>query len=407
MADDYEYFSNKRQDRVYVSPSLKSEQYERGADGELRELERPFRIVSKVVDCDESHQFIKDGKEVSLRVTAGERQEIVAKFYEDTRGIFTLAIQKYTKDTGVPHKASFTFTGAEISALYNFIRNVALVPLKTEGSIKLSDDFLSSLVLTHDQAYRLLTEHPGLLEEVLSSGLSLQDISDIGYRKEQLGEFELLLTDSDHFQTRLDEIGKNVGKEGVWQRFFERNSWIFGYGLDYVFNSPLEGKKLEQVIVGSDFTKSGKRVDALLKTKGMFSSLAFGEIKTHDTPLLSKTSRPYRSESWAMSTEVAGGIAQAQRAVQRSVKALLSKTELKDEAGNPTGEQLFLYQPKSFLVVGSLSEFSTENGINEEKFSSFELMRRNLHSPEIITFDELYERAKHIVASSSRISQLK
>jgi len=45
----------------------------------------------------------------------------------------------------------------------------------------------------------------------------------------------------------------------------------------------------------------------------------------------------------------------------------------------------------------------TENGINEEKFSSFELFRQSLNSPEIITFDELYERTKYIVESSDKV----
>ena len=62
---------------------------------------------------------------------------------------------------------------------------------------------------------------------------------------------------------------------------------------------------------------------------------------------------------------------------------------------------LYFYQPKSFLVVGSLAEFEGEHGINEDKYSSFELFRKNINNPEIITFDELYERAKFIVESSS------
>lgn len=42
----------------------------------------------------------------------------------------------------------------------------------------------------------------------------------------------------------------------------------------------------------------------------------------------------------------------------------------------------------------------TVNGVNEEQFVSFELFRRQLTAPEIITFDELYERARFIVESS-------
>jgi hypothetical protein len=53
--------------------------------------------------------------------------------------------------------------------------------------------------------------------------------------------------------------------------------------------------------------------------------------------------------------------------------------------------------PKAFLVVGNLAEFVTANGVNEPKHRSFELLRRHTLSPEIITFDELYERARFIV----------
>jgi hypothetical protein len=70
---------------------------------------------------------------------------------------------------------------------------------------------------------------------------------------------------------------------------------------------------------------------------------------------------------------------------------------VRGEDGAPTGETLFLYQPRSFLVIGSLAEFRAAHGINEEKYSSFELFRRNVAAPEIITFDELFERARFIV----------
>ena len=68
--------------------------------------------------------------------------------------------------------------------------------------------------------------------------------------------------------------------------------------------------------------------------------------------------------------------------------------------GFPTGEEAFNYFPKSYLVVGSLSEFVGEHGVNHEQYRSLELFRRNTVSPELITFDELYERAKFIVNAS-------
>ncbi|HKI55424.1 MAG TPA: Shedu immune nuclease family protein [Anaerolineales bacterium] len=397
MAEDYEYFQNKRSDRVYLSRSLEKRVPYIDDEGQVRELVKPFRIISKVIDSSESHEFISDGKEVSLRITNGQRQEIVAKFYEDDRGIFTLQIQRYTIDSGMPHKTYFSFIGQEISTLYNFIRNVAVIPLNSASSAKLDDRFIEEIVLTREQLSQLISDHPELVDELIRHNTTSQEVALLGYRKQQLDHFRSLLENSDYFDVSLQSLGANKRPEDLWQQFFEQNTWIFGVGLSYQFNSPLSGKKLEQVVSGYDFQSPGKRVDGLLKTRGFLSSLAFAEIKTHKTPLLTEAKTPYRSGAWSVSREVAGGVAQIQRTVQESLRNIQTKTQLEDSDGAPTGEEVFLYTPRSFLVVGSLSAFEEEHGINEQKYSSFEMFRRNLTNPEIVTFDELYERAKHIV----------
>lgn len=401
--DDYEYFRNKRADRVYLSRTLSKKTYRKDDDGQIEEVERPFRIISKVIDSIESHQFFRQGKQVSLRITEGQRQEVKAKFYEDTRNVQTLQIQKYTIANGFPHNTYFTFTGNEISILYNFLSNIELLPIKDELSSKLDDKFVESLILTKEQAVLLLNQQPQLLEELLRHQVTAKDVAILGYRRQQLVEFEKLLSDDLYFGQRKKELGQNKGDEDVWQAFFESNHWIFGYGLNYCLNTPLDNEKLEQVIKGHDITGAGKRVDALLKTQGLISALSFGEIKTHRTFLLKQIASPYRKECWQISDELAGGIAQVQRSVQVSLANIRSRTELRYANGAPTGEQLFLYQPRSFLVVGSLSEFQSEHGINEEKYSSFELFRRHLAAPEVITFDELYERARFIVESGTAL----
>ncbi|TGP44892.1 DUF4263 domain-containing protein [bacterium M00.F.Ca.ET.228.01.1.1] len=399
MGDDYEYFRNKRTDRVYLSCFLSDKQFRRAEDGNLEEFERPFRIVSKVIDGAESHQFFRDGRQVSLRITDGARQEIKAKFYEDTRDVSTLTIQRYTVESGSPHSTYFTFVNDEISILYNFLRNIQFLPLRDEQSAKLDDKFVESLVLSREQALELLNQQPDLLDELVRSRVTAREVAELRLRKEQLEEFERLLYDDKHFEQRRLETGKGSGPEAVWQRYFETNTWIFGYGLNYVFNSALDDRKLEQVVRGHDFAGAGKRVDALLKTHGLISAVSFGEIKTHETPLLKPVVSPYRKECWQISDELAGAIAQVQRSVQVSLANIRSRIDMKGEDGAPTGERLFLYQPRSFLVIGSLAEFRASHGINEEKYSSFELFRRSVTAPEIITFDELFERARFIVES--------
>jgi hypothetical protein len=301
----------------------------------------------------------------------------------------------------MPHNTYFTFTGSEIATLYNFIRNVAVVPIKSKENVKLDDNFINELVLTKDQLLLLITEQPELINEIIRNNTTSQEVALLGERKKQLEIFDKLLNDDNYFEESKNSLGSNKRPEDVWQNYFEKNTWIFGLGLSYQFNSPLEGQKLEQSVKGYDFNNAGKRVDGLLKTRGFLSSLAFGEIKTHTTPLIQNTSRPYRGESWRVSDELAGGVAQVQRTVQVSVNNISTKTQIKSKDGSLTGEEVFLYTPKSFLIIGSLSEFGGEHGINEDKYSSFEMFRRNMGNPEIITFDELYERAKHIVEIST------
>src|SRR5690606_29049079 len=120
-------------------------------------------------------------------------------------------------------------------------------------------------------------------------------------------------------------------------------------------------------------------------------------VQTCALPISLLEAKPYRSGCWAPSKELAGAIAQVQGTVASAVENLSSRINPSDSEGNPTGEEIYNYQPKSYLVIGSMGEFVSEHGVNKDKLRSFELLRKNTCNPEIITFDELYERAKFIV----------
>ncbi|MCG3685309.1 DUF4263 domain-containing protein [Aliarcobacter butzleri] len=125
-------------------------------------------------------------------------------------------------------------------------------------------------------------------------------------------------------------------------------------------------------------------------------------MKTHKTNLLKQVASAYRGDSWAISDELAGGVTQVQNTVIANLKNWYGKIQVKNKkTGELTGEEVFNFQPKSFLVIGKLDEFIGKYGVNEDKYRSFELFRKNINSPEIITFDELYERAKFIVDSQA------
>lgn len=237
----------------------------------------------------------------------------------------------------------------------------------------------------------------GAVRTAIGGGLTEADIRLISNRREQLQKFKRLLNDPDYFQQE-ESLATTRGTEAVWQAFFEANQWIFGYGLNLIACESIDDGKLERITTGADiFGGVGKRIDAIMRSKGLISSMLFCEIKTHDTELLAKT--PYRAGVYQASKELGGGVAQVQKTVSKA-QQLISReflTRIYDDDGTPTGVELSTTRPRQVVVIGSLREFTHNGAVNPEKISSFELYRTSIQDVEIITFDELYQRACFIV----------
>ncbi len=387
MPEEIEYFENKRSDRTYISKPFQSPD------------DKDQRFISKVFDHSEHNELVEVKGELVLRVTDGMRDEVKAVIYEDDRRIQSLMIQRFTRTTGRPHKTSFSFHGDEIRKLYRLIHAISVIPLPEGRKDRLDDDILDELLrsLGDVERRKLLAGNIELIEEIARNDITSSDVIALGYRKEQLGVFENLVADSEYFAKIQTEWNAHT-PEAVWQTFFERNPWIFGYGLQYVFTDRLKNQRLEQVVEGFSISGRGKRIDALLRTVGAVSSLCFVELKRHDTDLLVSTA--YRPGCWQISREVAGAVAQIQKTVQQAGQAIREKLTIHADDGEPSFESAFLFHPKAFVVVGNLDEFVSDNGVNQQKFGSFELFRRNLASPEILTYDELLCRAKCILLHS-------
>ena len=171
--------------------------------------------------------------------------------------------------------------------------------------------------------------------------------------------------------------------ESDWQSFFEENTWIFGYGLRYQILNAIQG---QPYYGGKNVSGSGgQRGDFLTATSGFVKYTCLVEIKKPTTNLL--MCKEYRNGAWSISEELAGAVAQVQS------NCLNWETEESRSAANYellTG--LSTVAPKGIVVIGNTSELD-----KQAKKQSFELFRRELRNPEIITYDELYERAKFIV----------
>ena len=365
--------------RTYISQRFVDQQL----DGSRNNVRRVRQVIDQIEHWSEA---LLKGEKV-LRVTRGGREEIEAKVYEDTRGISVLTIQRYRHDTGRPIRENFSFVGNEITILKEFLEAIQYIDIPSDGRSRVE---YNNITAATAKIRSILAENPGLddvLIEMAQKKITSADVVALAYRKEQLEIFKGLLCDEN-------------SDESMWQNFFENNIWIFGYGLNFVFNSPLQGRKLEQVVRGADIKSAGKRADGVLKTRGIISSLCLVEIKTHSTCLLKDVNNSYRRDCWQVSNELSGAIAQVQKTVQKTVENIGTELKRYYDNGDPTGEIVFAYEPKSYLIVGSLAEFDTDAGVNVEKYSSFELFRKNIFNPDIITFDELYERARYIVQNN-------
>jgi hypothetical protein len=242
---------------------------------------------------------------------------------------------------------------------------------------------------------------PSLFARLIESDVSARDVIALAHRREVVDRFRRLLQDPDFFSDAVEALG---AKEAVWQNLLEENPWILGISLAGQLLTSWNEGKLEQVVAGFSISGPGKRSDALMRTNGGIRAMVFAEIKHHETHLIDKQ---YRPGCWAPSPELTGGVVQVQRTVQLAIRQIGERLPEEDETGVETGEYTYLVRPRQFLIIGNLADLRTEHGIHRAKYESFELFRRSVHEPEILTFDELLARAEwHVSAADREVQSL-
>jgi hypothetical protein len=199
-----------------------------------------------------------------------------------------------------------------------------------------------------------------------------QDINEMLQRRKRLREFE-------------DALAAQGRDEHWWQRFFEANKWIFGYGLNYVI---LRLEQPQARVGGGSIVGTGERIpDALASTRGLVSFTVLVEIKTPQAVLVSG-SRPIRSGAWRLGNDLTDALSQ--------IHASIEEWTLRGSSHPANVEKLkgiYTVKPKGIIVVGSLDQVRDDR----TKRETFELFRKSVHGVDIITFDELLERARFIV----------
>jgi hypothetical protein len=394
------YAMGRRPNRTYLSASFRlrlapSRDYGQWA----RYIVKVFDEPAEWTERDESSSDLEWTEEQVVESQAGRKQVTfqVARQAGEVRQIKIEAVRMWD---GEPKLVSILRLDREGSRrLIDLVETVKHAPVEGGETTRIDDQTLREFFADPDAVAQLYERDPVRFRELIRSDASADDVVALAHRRRVVQRFRELLTDADAFDAALAETGTGR-REDVWQRFLEKNPWILGVSLAAQLLTSWDPQKLEQVVRGPSVTGPGKRVDALLETSGRIRSLVFAEIKHHETPLLAGTE--YRSGSWAASADLAGAVTQAQRTVDMAVTEIGERLPYTDEEGAETGEAAQVVRPRSFVIAGQLDQLRGPGGVHVAKFRSFELFRRNLHEPEIVTYDELLARAEWHVEMAER-----
>lgn len=337
----------------------------------------------------------------NLNIQLSTKTYMQVKFLPSRNDIEGLDIIKIV-DGKETQKVSFSkFNFAQLELFLNFIHDLDLSTI-SERRLKLADNSFEVLdSVTMKKIATLLQGNEGaaVIQNLLDNEIvTSQDIINTGYRKKQLSIFYKLLNDEKYIQVYKQEesvlniISEKTKEEVTWQHFFNKNPWIFGYGLDYRFQNVLQKE-----FSASDTDASGKeQVNAdFLIGDNYFTT--FVELKTPNTELFTNNdSGKNRSGSWCLSTKLIYAVSQILE------QKASGQIKLDKEPFNHEGEKITQkgYDSKCILIIGNLkneienSKDSTK--VKEIKKKTFELFRRDSRNIEIITYDELYERATYI-----------
>jgi hypothetical protein len=256
--------------------------------------------------------------------------------------------------------------------LISFLKSLKALDIRDESFSLVTKDAaqIAHALNKHDKAtilnvMKMLTSTPGV-------EFSESDVIELLQRKKRLTQF----------QDCLDRFAP----EAFWQDFFENNKWIFGYGLNYVI---LRIEKQPNV-GGVQFEgKGAQKGDFLGITCGDVKFTALVEIKLPSTPLLAGKEE-IRNGAWSLSKELTDALVQ----VQANIDKWIVTSKSVENIDKLEKDGVYTVRPKGILVIGRLAE--VKNG-PRSRHETFERFRRSVSGIEIITFDELHERAKFIV----------
>lgn len=382
--NEYEFFNLRRQAKTYISKVFSFN---------ARNLERVRQVRMVVEGSDEIHLGEIEGA-MCLRLTGKTRKtQVTALITQDDKRIKRLTLQTFKTRAGDRiesiEKNEFTFRDDEFYRLRNFLSQIKFVDLSNEENFQIEDISTKAgpkaIIDASDRgivdSIKGMTEgqRNGVLR-ALEGSLTDEEVNILLGRRQGLEEYEMHMLLRDW-------------SEPQWQDFFEREQWVFGYGLDYRVMRLFDR---EMTVGGGGTDNQNKPVIDFLMSFTDYTVLV--EIKRPDTRIF-RDRRGGRAGTWEFTPEFMSAVSQ----IIEQKAEWLSFAQIGDHH-NKSGTEVLTKRTKnakSILVIGSRDEFSRSDNPREANLmqDTFELFRRENRSIEIMTFDELLERARFITRS--------
>jgi hypothetical protein len=231
------------------------------------------------------------------------------------------------------------------------------------------------------------------------AGIGIEDIAEATIhtnRKATLKVFNDLLNKAGYADGvyRVEHAIKGIGEEAIWHHFLKENEWILGLNLNIRFIEDFTN----EVSVGNPNTEN--RENPKVDLMGISDYTVLVELKTSRTDVFTPSRlKTARAGTWSFTSEFIDGFSQclAQKFdwdKEAEGKDLVSEGEILDQTKYRT------LDPKVIFIIGNKeSEFPFESKSVDHviKRDTFERFRRNNRNVEILTYDELYQRANFIV----------
>ena len=355
----------------------------------------PNRLYSHEFEAGRFFQVVHQD-ENGFEIKLAPRTMLKAVYIKEQDDIEGIEIIKVVSKNETQRIKLSKFNFAQLKAFLAFISEIDLKGI-TEKRLKIFDD--QDLDTDSIRSVKTLLSKKGgaeLVETLINEGIiSSKDIVNTAFRKRGLQIFSDLKNNSEYWKTYAEANGlKKHSEEKVWQYFFEKNQWIFGYGLDYRYQEILQR---EVHLSYAELDGSNTVIGDYLLGDNFFTT--FVELKKPSTLLFANKGN--RSNSWKLSNDLIESVSQI---LEHKASGLIRLDSPQYINGEPLTQKA--YDSKVILIIGDWKELeNSSNTLEKEiKKKTLELFRRDSRNVEILTFDELFERAKFIVEGAKQVN---